>query len=270
VHIVADNLTITNPAVADAIDRSDPEPIRDLVRRCERAGAGMIDINPGPLSKNPKEKMTFLVETVLRTTQLPLLLDTSNPKALEAGLTACGGNAVINGFSLEPDKLEFILPLARTFDTRIIGYLLYPNSNVPIEGAERLNVALELFTRFQEAGLDRDRLIIDPVIPPLIWQNGHIQAMDVIKVIRTLPDLLGYPVQTIAGISNLTSGPGDKTRKPVFEQSYTAMLAEAGLTMALVNVFHTGTVAAIRACTTLMSDEIFSWAETASTRDGKR
>ncbi len=258
-HIVADNLTITNTKIADAINRLDPEPIRNLIRHCKAAGAEMIDINSGPLTKNPAEKMTFLVRAVRDATDLPLLLDTSNPTALEAGLTACNGNAIINGFSLEPEKLAHILALAKTFDARIIGYLLYPNSNVPVDASERLNVALELFTRFQETGLDRNRLIIDPVVPPLIWQNGHIQAMEVIKVIRALPDLLGFPVQTIAGISNLTSGPGNREVKPTFEQSYTAMLAEAGLSMALINIFHTGTVATIRACTTLMSDKIFSW-----------
>jgi len=259
VYIIADNLTITNPDVADAMDRTNPEKIFHLVRQCQAAGAEMIDINSGPLTKQPAEKMTFLVESVRQTTDLPLLLDTSNPMALEAGLKACKGKAVINGFSLEQEKLEHILPLARAFDTDIIGYLLYPNSNVPPDGAERLAVALELFAKCQEAGIDGDRLIIDPVIPPLIWQNGHTQAMEVVQVIRTLPDLLGFPVKTIAGISNLTSGRGHQNRKPVFEQCYTAILAEAGLSMALINVFHHGTIAAIRACNILMSDKVFSW-----------
>lgn len=258
-HIVADNLTITNAVVADAVNRMDPVPLQELVRRCETAGAAMIDINSGPLTRNPAEKMVFLVDAVRKATQLPLLLDTSNPTALEAGLQVCRGKAIINGFSLEPDKLSLILPLARKFETRIIGYLLYPNSNVPSDGAERLAVALELYGRFSEAGLEPEQLIIDPVIPPLIWQNGHTQAMEVVNVIRTLPDLLGFKVRTIAGISNLTSGPGNKEQKPVFEQCYVAMLAEAGLTMAMVNVFHTGTMTAIRACNSLTSTKVFSW-----------
>jgi 5-methyltetrahydrofolate corrinoid/iron sulfur protein methyltransferase len=259
VDIITDNLTITHPIIEDAVNRMDPEPIANLVRRCEAAGAAMIDINSGPLTRNPEEKMTFLVDTVRQASNLPLLLDTSNPVALEAGLKACKGTAIINGFSLEPDKLAHILPLAKIFKTRIIGYLLYPNSNVPVDGQERLTVALELYSRFSEAGLAPEQLIIDPVIPPLIWQNGHTQAMEVVHVIRTLPDLLGFKVKTIAGISNLTSGPGDKERKRLFEQCYVAMLAEAGLTMALVNVFHAGTMAAIRACTILTGTKIFSW-----------
>jgi 5-methyltetrahydrofolate corrinoid/iron sulfur protein methyltransferase len=259
VHIVADNLTITKDVVAEALQRRDPIPIGELVRSCEAAGAGMIDINPGPLSRNPEELMVFLVDSVRAATELPLLLDTSNPVALEAGLLACGGRAIINGFSLEPDKLSLILPLALRFNTRIIGYLLYPDSNVPADGAERLTVALELYSRFSEAGLTPEQLIIDPIIPPLIWQNGHTQAMEVVSVIRTLPDLLGFNVDTIAGISNLTSGPGNREQKPVFEQSYVSMLASAGLSMALVNVFHAGTMATIRACNALTSTKVFSW-----------
>ena len=219
----------------------------------------MIDINSGPLSRNAEESMVFLVDSVRAATKLPLLLDTSNPAALEAGLQACNGRAIINGFSLEPDKLSYILPLAQRFKARIIGYLLYPDSNVPADGAERLTVALELFSRFSEAGLPPEQLIIDPVIPPLIWQDGQTQAMEVLRVIRTLPDLLGFKVDTIAGISNLTTGPGNREQKPVFEQAYTAMLASAGLTMALVNVFHAGTMATIRACNTLTGQKVFSW-----------
>ena len=258
-YIVADNLTITKDVVAEALQRRDPGPIRDLVRRCETAGADMIDINSGPLSRNAKELMVFLVDSVRQATTLPLLLDTSNPVALEAGLQACGGRAIINGFSLEPDKLSLILPLARKFNTRIIGYLLYPDSNVPADGAERLTVALELYSRFTEAGLPPEQLIIDPIIPPLIWQDGRTQAMEVLDVIRTLPDLLGFKVETIAGVSNLTTGPGNREQKPVFEHTYTAMLASAGLTMALVNVFHAGTMATIRACNSLTSAKVFSW-----------
>ena len=97
-HIVADNLTVTNTVVANALQQRDPQPIRKLVRSCEAAGAGMIDINSGPLTRNPEESMVFLVDSVRAATNLPLLLDTSNPAALEAGLQACGGRAIINGF----------------------------------------------------------------------------------------------------------------------------------------------------------------------------
>ena len=110
--IVADNLQAVSRRVARAIDERDGETVRAVVRRSLTAGADAIDINPGPLAREPEEKMTFLVETVQSLTDKPLLLDTTNPRALGAGLAVARNPVIINGFSLEPDRLAGILPLA--------------------------------------------------------------------------------------------------------------------------------------------------------------
>jgi 5-methyltetrahydrofolate corrinoid/iron sulfur protein methyltransferase len=203
--------------------------------------------------------MAFLVEAVQGVSGLPLLLDTTNPKALEAGLSACRNRGIINGFSLEKAKLGTILPLAKKFDADIIGYLLYPNSHVPPDGPERLNVAVELFAEYAKAGLDSKRLIIDPIIAPLIWQDGNIQNMEILSVLRTLPDLLGFDVRTIAGLSNLTSGQSNRKKKDLLEKAYLPMLLEAGLGMILMDVLHGKTVAVARACRALVGRKVFSW-----------
>ncbi|AOY59995.1 dihydropteroate synthase [Desulfococcus multivorans] len=258
--LVSDNLQITHPDIDRAVRTLDPAPIQDLVRRCVAAGADAIDINSGPLVREPEKKMAFLVAAVRSVTDLPVFLDTTNPKAMEAGLRAAKGRTVINGFSLEPAKLEYILPLAGKYDVDIIGYLLYPNSHVPGDESERLGVAVTLFEAFQKAGGNPERLIIDPIVAPVMWENGNRQNMAILSVIRTLPDLLGFPVRTVAGLSNLTTGPGPRDRKRRLEAAYLPMLAEAGLTMALMNVLHTETVQTARACEALIGDRIFTWA----------
>jgi len=259
-QLIADNLQITRPVVADAVERRDPLPIADLVKRCVAAGAEAIDINPGPLKRNPRETMRFLVETVQSVTDRPILLDTTNPAAIEEGLAACRGTAIINGFSLEREKCNHILPLAKAFGVDIIGYLLDPDSHVPTDETDCFAIALELLAEMEKAGVDRHRLIIDPVIAPLIWGNGIAHNRAVLALIRTLPDLTGFPVRTIAGISNLTSGPGPKEKKRLAETTFLPMLAAAGLDMALMNVFHEETVRTVRACNGLIRQEIFSWA----------
>ena len=98
--LVADNLQITNPLIQQAVDQMDPEPIETLVQHCEEAGAEAIDINSGPLTREPEKKMTFLIETVQSVTDLPILIDTVNPKAIKAGLQASKSNKIINGFSI--------------------------------------------------------------------------------------------------------------------------------------------------------------------------
>lgn len=264
--LIADNMQITNRVVADALKEMRPEPIQELAKACEAAGADILDINSGPLSRDPESKMRFLVESVQEVSDLPLLIDTANPKAMAAGLRANRKTVIINGFSLEPAKLEAILPLAKEFDADIIGYLLYPDSHVPPDSTERLNIAVEICNETRKAGIEQNRLIIDPVIVPVMWENGTAQASEVLSVIRMLPDLLGFPVRTVAGLSNLTSGKGNREKKLIVEQTYLAMLAAAGLTMALLNIFHHETVQAARVCKSLMpssseSAAIFTWEE---------
>jgi len=261
VIIVADNIQIRKQRIAAALETRDPGPIRELAQRCAGAGANSLDINSGPLLRDPERDMPFIVEAVQEACDLPLVLDTSNAKALEAGLIACKSRAVINGASLQPEKLEHILPLAKRHDADIIGYLLQPNGHVPPDAGQRLGIALELHAKCTEAGIDNEQLIIDPVVVPILWQDGTKQAREVLTTIRTLPELLGFPVRTIAGISNLTTGSGERDKKLILEQSYAAMLAEAGLNMALVNVFHHGTISIIKACNCLSGGGIFAWGE---------
>jgi 5-methyltetrahydrofolate corrinoid/iron sulfur protein methyltransferase len=258
-RLIADNLRITQKAVEIAVAEKDPLPLQAMAKQCEMAGADGIDINSGPLYRDPESRMNFMVEAVQKVTHLPLILDTSNPKALKAGLLACKTPVTLNGLSLEPSKLEHILPLAAAHQSDLVCYLLYPNGHVPPDSTERLNVAVLLYHRCLKAGIEPDRMIIDPVVVPLSWQDGLFQAREVLTVIKTLPDLLGFPVRTIAGLSNLTAGARDPIKKHLAEQIYLPMLASAGLSMILMNVLHAESVRVARMCRLFSLESIFTW-----------
>ena len=259
--LIADNFQITNPDIAHAVNHLLADPIQDLIRKYEMAGADAIDINTGPLSRDAEKTMSFLVETVQEVTDLPILLDTANPDAIRAGLTVNKKKIIINGFSLEPHKLDTILPLAKEFDADIIGYLLYANSQVPANASERLAIAVELYHQFRSLDIDPQRLIIDPVVVPLMWNNGSFQAKEILSVLRNLPDLLDFPVKTIVGLSNLTTGKGEREKKLQMEQAYLAMAASAGLDMVLLNIFHEQTKRTAGTCSLITNPGIFTWEE---------
>jgi len=259
--LIADNLTITNRSVKQALDDMAPEPIRELVRECEAAGAGAIDINPGPLGRDAGSRMAFLVETVQAETSLPLVIDTAEPRAMEAGLRACRNRAVINGFSLEPAKRDAMLALAAECDAEVICYLLRPDSQVPAGVDERLQVACDVFAAARAAGIEQERLIIDPIIVPVSWQDGASRNRELLSVIRQLPDVLGLPVRTIAGLSNLTAGAGPQEQKLLLERASLCMLAGAGLSMVLMNILHQETVRTAQACSALTQPGVFVWEE---------
>lgn len=259
-QLIADNLHIIHPGIQAAVAEKNPGPIRDLVKQCMDAGADGIDINSGPLSHDPEGTMTFLVETVEQVSERIILIDTTNPKAIRAGLKAAGNRAIINGISPEPAKLEHILPLAAEFDVPVIGYLLNEAGHVPGSEAEGYDIALALLNAAESAGLTRERLMIDPIVAPLMWESGTAHNRDILALIRNLPDVLGYPVKTIAGVSNLTTGNAPASKKRLMEAAFLPMLADAGLDMALLNVFHEDTVRLARACDSLTRGELFSWA----------
>ena len=141
------------------------------------AGADALDINTGPLPRDPEDKMAFMVETVQSVSDLPMLIDTTNPRAMEAGLQANKNTSIINGFSLEPQKLKNILPLAKKYKSDIIGYLLYPDSRVPKDASERFDLAIQIYKAIHDNDIDDHQLIIDPIIVPLAWQDGSQQAL---------------------------------------------------------------------------------------------
>ena len=214
---------------------------------------------PGAFAQGARKYFRWLVEVVQAVTNRPLVLDTPNPAALEAGLRVCRNAVIINGFSLEAAKRDHILPLAKKYGAPIIGYLLGSKSQVPLDEEEMMSTAVELFDAFSATGMESQQLIIDPVITPLTWESGIRHNRAVLSVIQQLAALLGSPVRTIAGISNLASGPVDVTRKIELEQAFLPMLAAAGLDFALLNIFHGPTVRTAIRCDTLLGDKVFAW-----------
>ena len=259
-ELVADDIRITRKMVQSALEDHDPLPLQTMAQAAVARGARALDINAGPLTRAPRRTMTFLVEAVSAVTDLPLFIDTTNPEAMDAGLAAGPNPKIINGISLEPAKLKSILPLALEYDVPVVGFLLDEKSRVARDREERLEMAGALAAYCTEAGLDLGRIIFDPVVPPLAWEEGLFRAREVVETLLLLPQLLGGPVQVMAGLSNLTTGGPDLYRREVMESTYLAMLAGAGLTHILMDTQHSRAVESARACRLLQNEDIFSWA----------
>ena len=110
--IAADNLHVLNPVVAQALNGLDPQPLQELARRLEQAGADLIDINPGFLPPRRHDRMAFMVEAVQQVTNLRLILDSPDARVLARGLAAADKPPILNACTLEEEKLRAILPLA--------------------------------------------------------------------------------------------------------------------------------------------------------------
>jgi 5-methyltetrahydrofolate corrinoid/iron sulfur protein methyltransferase len=260
--LIADNYQLTREPLSGAIAVYDADTLQEAARRLVSDGAEAIDLNFGPLARDAEGKAAFCLQAVRSVTDIPLLLDTVNPRVVRTALAhGTGGRLIINGFSLEPFKRDHILPLAVEFGVEIVGYLLDARSQVPAGLEERLSTAIELYRIAREAGLPAERLIIDPVIVPLNWQDALQRNHDLLEIIRCLPEMLGHPVKTVAALSNLTSGAPPNARRAKVQSAYLPMLIEAGLSMLMLDWNQTAAVAAACISRRLMGRGVFSWVE---------
>ena len=237
--IAADNLTGANPVVAQALRDLNPKPLQDLARRCQEAGAHILDLNPGYLSRRLEDRMAFLVEALQEVTNLPLILDSPNPRVLAGGLAACREKPILNALTLEESKLEEILPLAAEHQNRLVCLLLDEKSHPPPTLEGKIALAVELRERALAAGLTDEQLIFDPVLPNLRWPDAWPQTGAVFQTVRYLASgsLFGVPARTMVGLSNLRSGL--REIYPVeLEITVLSLFAGAGLSLALVNILN--------------------------------
>ena len=242
-YLVADNLHGLNPEVASAMRQLNPEPIRELVRRCEKSGAQLIDINPGYLSRRNEDRMEFLVEVVQDTTDLGLVLDSPNSRVLARGLAACRAKPILNALSLEQQKIDEILPLAVTHGTELVILLMDERSFTPPTLEEKLALALELRERAVSGGIPHEHLIFDPVLPNLSWDDAYSRIAEDVKTVRLLSSgaIFQEPARTMSGLSNLLSGERGRFPDSV-EYTCLSLLAGAGLCFALANALNPGII----------------------------
>ena len=245
--IAADNLNILNPVVAQALDGLDPQPLQELARRLEQAGADLIDINPGFLPLRRHDRMAFMVEAVQQVTGLRLILDSPDARVLARGLAAADKPPILNACTLEEEKLREILPLAAQHRTDLVLLLLDARSFPATALEGKITLALELREYALAAGLTDAQLIFDPVLPNLTWPDAWTQVGEVVKAIRLLHggELWGDPARTMAGLSNLRSGLRHTYPLRV-EEAALALLAGAGLGVALVDVLQPGLMETVR------------------------
>jgi cobalamin-dependent methionine synthase I len=238
--LAADNLTATNPVVAGALEQRDPRPLQALAQRCEAAGARLLDLNPGYLSRRHEDRMAFMVEAVQEGSSLPLILDSPSVRVLAAGLRACQKKPVLSALTLEERKLEEILPLAVEHQTDLVVLLLDERSFPPPAAEGKIALALEFRERALAAGLGEEHLIFDPVVPNLSWPDAWQQTGEVIKAVRWLAggQVFGEPVRTMAGVSNLRGGL--RKQYPIHVETHLlALLAGAGLDIVLADALKT-------------------------------
>jgi 5-methyltetrahydrofolate--homocysteine methyltransferase len=201
-------------------------------------GADMLDVNVGDPLADEIELMRAAVPLVQGLTDLPLCIDSSVIEALEAGLSAYQGKALVNSVTGEDARLEAILPIVAKYGAAVIG--LANAEDIPMEPERRLEVAKKIVSVAGDYGIPPEDILIDPLAMPVGAEPRAVTLF--LETLRLLRDELG--VNTTCGASNTSFGlPGRHTLGAAF----LAVAQSHGLTSAIMDARRTETVEAVRA-----------------------
>ena len=201
-------------------------------------GADMLDVNVGDPLADEIELMRSAVPLVQGLCDLPLCIDSSVIEALEAGLSAYQGKALVNSVTGEDERLEAILPIVAKYGAAVIG--LANAEDIPMEPERRVEVAKKIVSVAGDYGIPPEDILIDPLAMPVGAEPRAVTLF--LETLRLLRDELG--VNTTCGASNTSFGlPGRHTLGAAF----LAVAQSHGLTSAIMDARRTETVEAVRA-----------------------
>ena len=191
------------------------------------AGAEILDVNVGLPGIDEPRMMTRVVRTLQGVTDLPLMLDSSDPAAIEAGLRAVNGKAIVNSVNGEAAVLDSVLPLCKKYGAAVVG-LCMDRGGIPQTWRERAAIAERIVEAALSYGIPKEDILIDCLTLTVSAQQS--QAAETLRAVRWVKEELG--VRTVLGVSNISFGLPAREHITV---SFLTQALQAGLDFPIVN-----------------------------------
>ncbi len=216
------------------------EEASEIARRQIRNGAHIVDVCLQSTDRNEIEDIPPFYDKLIRKIKAPIMIDTTDPKAVELSLTYCQGKAIINSINLEDgeEKFETMCPIANRFGAALVVGTIDedPVQAQAFTRERKLAVAqrsVELLTT--KYGVAPEDIIIDPLVFPCATgdENYIGGAVETIEAIRMIKTEIAF-VKTILGVSNISFGLPASARE-VVNSVFLYYATKAGLDLAIVN-----------------------------------
>ena len=202
-------------------------------------GADMLDVNAGIPLVDEAELLAQMIRLLQDHTDMPLCIDSSVIEALEAGLDAYDGKALVNSVTGEDERLELILPIVAKHGAAVIG-LTNDETGIPETAEKRLEIARKIVSVAGDHGIPPQDVVLDPLAMTVGADPQAVRiTLDAIEMIR---DELG--VNMCLGASNVSFG---LPERHTLNAAFLAMGSAHGLTSAIMNALSEECVRSVRA-----------------------
>ena len=213
--------------VLRALQEGDFDMVREDATRQVAAGAVILDVNAGVPSADEPVLLKQVMEIVMETTDVPLCIDTADPKALEAALSIYEGKALVNSTNGEEKSLSSVLPLVKEYDAAVIG-LCMDDDGIPETAEQRLAVAGKIIERAGKLGIGPENVVIDPLALTMgADSNAGRIALDTVELV-----VKEFGVNVTMGASNISFGMPDRK---FINSTFIALAIYAGMTCPITN-----------------------------------
>lgn len=214
-------------AVAEALRQQNWDFITNEGALQLDSGALLLDLNTGLAGGDETRLLPEGVRQLQMSLDCPLVLDCTNPAALEKGLQEFQGKALINSVNGERKSLDSILPLAKKYGAAVLGLTLN-ESGIPAKAEERLNIAKQIVDAAEYYGLPREDIMIDCLV--LTAATSPELAIETVRAITLVKKHLG--VNTVLGLSNVSHG---LPQRSWLNAAFLSLALGAGLDAAIAN-----------------------------------
>ena len=200
--------------------------LREAVSQAE-AGAHVLDVNVGVPGLDEPCLLDSTVQAVQSVTDLPLQIDTSDPRALERALRHYNGKALVNSVNGKEESLSSVLPLIAKYGGVVVALTLDENG-IPPTAEGRVAIARKILRRGAEYGLTPEDFVIDVLC---LAVSAEAESANVIlESLRRVRGELGC--RTCLGVSNISFG---LPARPLLNAAFYTMAMGAGLSAGIVN-----------------------------------
>jgi len=199
----------------------------DLANSQIATGADVLDVNVGFPGVDDESLLPLTVKAIQEAVDVPLCLDSPNPKALEAALKVCAGKPLINSVNGEEKSLEAILPITKEYGAAVIG-LVMDDDGITHDPEKRFAIAEKILNRAVQSGIPKEDVVIDPLAMAVSADpNACLVTLETIKLVH---DRLGLNITQ--GASNISFGLPNRVE---LNNAHMALSIWNGLTCPIAN-----------------------------------
>jgi 5-methyltetrahydrofolate--homocysteine methyltransferase len=191
------------------------------------AGADILDVNVGLPDIDETEMMVSAVKAIQGITDTPLQLDTTDARALEAGLRVYNGKPIVNSVNGEEESMQKVLPLVKKYGAAVVGLTLDKNG-IPKTAEGRFEIAKRILDRAMSLGIRREDVFIDCLT--LTASAEQAGVMETLKAVSRVKNELG--LRTVLGVSNISFG---LPSRELVTRNFLTMALYAGLDLPIIN-----------------------------------